>query len=606
MSKKKYDFSGYVTKNDIRCSDGAVIKQNAFAGSHGKKVPLVWNHNYNTPNNVLGHVVLEQRSDGTYGFGSFNNSENAVSAKEMLNHGDIVSMSIGARKIKRSGANVIHGDIYEVSLVLAGANPGAIVDSVITHGDDGDNEEGYIYTDTLLHVEPEAVEEVEEVEPEPEQKEPIPEEDLMEPNKTLDELLDEMNDEQLQALDLLLDEMYGEEEDDEFDDEEGDDVKHNIWAGANTNDKPVVTKQQQNELLHSAISGKVDSFKDYITMALEDTITHAYDESTQVGGVDFGITNIEFLFPEVHNLNATPKFVMDPNTNFKAIIGGVSKSAFSKVRTRYFDIDINDLNQRARGYTKGTRKLEEVIKMLRRETHPTTIYKKQKLDRDDIIEITDFDVVGALNTEMRTLFEIETARAILVGDGRESTAEDKIPEDKIRPILTDDPIYSIKSEYTDAASFIEATLKAMVEYEGSGKPTMFIDTELLTDIQLLKGTDGRYLNGHIMTDEELSKVLKVSNIVETSFLKGTGRAIIVNLADYVVGSTKGGQLTSFNDFDIDFNRYKYLIEARLSGALSMPKSALVMHKAADASIFTIEAGATEQGRKTEPEEPVEG
>lgn len=598
---KNYDFAGYVTKNDVLCSDGVVIKQNAFANAHGRRVPLVWNHNYSTPDNVLGFVELEQRKEGTYGFGHFNETENAKDAKLMLQHGDITSMSIGAKKIKRSGSNVIHGDIYEVSLVLAGANPGAHIDTVMTHGEDG-TEEGYIYTQHLIHssdVEDEVLENLEHK---------ISEEDEEMPGKdvelTEEDILNSFTDEQLAYLASIIDE---EDEDEEENQEEEPGMKHNIFEGKAEANANVLTHSEQAAILQGAITGKEGSFRDYlINNVSDDVLTHAYDESTQVGGKDFGITNIEFLFPEVHELNRAPKFMLDPNTAYKEIINGVSKSPFSKVRTRYFDIDIEDEKQRARGYVKGTRKIEEVIKILRRETHPTTIYKKQKLDRDDIIEITDFDVVAGLQTEMRMMLEIEIARAILIGDGRAEGADGKIDEEKIRPILTDDPIYSIKKQYADASDFAETALRAQADYEGTGSPTLFIDQELLVDVKLQKGTDGRYLNGHIMTNQELEMMVGASKIVPTSFLKGKGLAILVNLSDYVVGSTKGGQLTSFNDFDIDFNRYKYLIETRLSGALAAPKSAIVFHKADYAANFTIAEGSTQQGRTLGgdvPEEP---
>lgn len=586
MSKRPYDFAGYVTKNDILCSDGVVIKQNAFAGSNGVTVPLVWNHNHNDVNSVLGHVQLEHKDRGTYGYGYFNDTEEGRNAKELVKHGDINAMSIGARKIKRQGNNVIHGEIFEVSLVLAGANSGATIDTVMVHSDGVDSEKGVIMPGTLIHSGDDIPEEILEEENMNEQTQDM----------SLEEILDSMTPEQLGLVEAMLDdEEYDEEYDEENDEENEEDlVKHNIWD--ETARGEVLTHAEQETLILDAKANKVESFRDYLM--------HAIDESTQTGGVDFGISNIEFLFPEVHELDKTPKFHMDPNTNYKKIISGVAKSPFSKVRTRYFDIDIEDEKQRARGYTKGTRKVEEVVKILRRETHPTTIYKKQKLDRDDIIEITDFNVVAALNAEMRILIEIEIARAILIGDGRDELAEGKIPEDRIRPILTDDPVYSIKVQYTDAADFMETVIKGKAEYEGTGKPTLFIDPILLADIKLLKGTDGRWLNGHIMTDNELAMTTGAGEIVETSFLKNKGIAIMVNLSDYVVGATKGGQLTTFNDFDIDFNRYKYLIETRLSGALAAPKSAMVFYTAASASLFTVAEGSTQQGRTvTQPEVP---
>lgn len=589
MHGNNYDFAGYVTKNDILCSDGVTIKQNAFMQSHGTKVPLVWNHDYNSPNNVLGHVILQQTDLGTYGYGYFNDTEEAQNAKEMVRHGDIASMSIGARKIQRQGNNVVHGEIYEVSLVLAGANPGATIDTVMSHSDNGDTEKGLIYTAQLIHSADDIPEE-EELDAEPimedenmhgnDVDQAIDTDELVEvldsmSDEEFDEFVDELDEDELEALseiyDVEDDDDYEEDEEDyEDNDEEDDSVKHNIFDGLQDQGE-ILTHADQAVILDGAITGKVDSFKDYLLQA-------GYDEATQKAGTDYGIANIEYLFPEVHELDKTPKFLMDQNTAFKEIIDGVTKVPFSKIKTRYFDIDVEDEKQRAKGYVKGTRKVDEVIKVLKRETYPTTIYKKQKLDRDDIIEITDFDVVAQLNAEMRILLEMELARCILVGDGRDTGSEYKIDEEKIRPIVSDDEVYSIKGDYESAEKFVESVIKIMPEYQGTGGPKMFIDPILLADIKLLKGTDGRWLNGHIATTQELAMQMGVSKIVETSFLKGKGTAIIVNLADYAVGSTKGGQLTSFNDFDIDFNKYKYLIETRLSGALRAPKSAIVLNK----------------------------
>lgn len=563
-----YDFAGYVTKNDILCSDGVVIKQNAFKASNGKKVPLVWNHNYNTPSNVLGYVQLKQTDKGTYGYGFFNDSEDAMHAKEMVRHGDITSMSIGANKIKRNGNDVVHGNIYEVSLVLAGANPGAIIDSVISQSDDG-YETDILYTGQLIHSSDDIVKEDQEMGNEKESTKEVTLEDVLQmSDDEIDEFINGLDEEQ---LDQLANEIGISAEQDDTNDEESEEnneesdepMKHNIFD-TNENDSKI-SYEDQALLLQSAIADKADSFKDYLLQAEED----------QVGGTDFGITNIEQLFPDVHNVTQAPLMSIDQNTSYKVIVNGVSKTPFSRIKSRYFDIDINDEKQRARGYAKGKRKTEEVIKVLHRETYPATIYKKQKLDRDDIIEITDFDVVAALNSEMRTMLEIELARAILIGDGRVE-GDDKIDEEKIRPIAKDDEVYTITAEFTSPEDFAENLIFTMGDYEGSGKPTLFIDPKLLAKIKLLKGTDKRYLFNHIPTNQELATMYGVSNIVETSFLKDKNQAIVVNLKDYVVGSTKGGQLTTFSDFDIDFNRYKYLIETRLSGALVVPKSAIVL------------------------------
>ena len=568
-----YDFAGYVTKNDILCSDGVTIKHNAFASSNGKKVPLVWNHNYDRPSNILGHVELKQTDIGTYGYGYFNDSDDAMSAKAMVKHGDISSMSIGAKKVKRQGNNVIHGEIYEVSLVLAGANPGALIDSVIAHSD-GKDEESIMYTGQLIHSSDDVIDDKEEeqLSNENTQQSFSLDDVLKMSDEEIDDFVAGLSDEDAAALatDLGIDaEEFEDEEEDDIE-EDNESMKHNIFNGQESNTE-IFTHEDQTTLLHAAMTDKVDSFKDYLLQA-------AYDEATQKPGMDYGITNIETLFPEVHNLQNQPLMKIDKNTFYKDIINGVSKSPFSKIRTRYIDVDIDDEKQRAKGYVKGTRKVDEVIKVLKRETYPTTIYKKQKLDRDDIIEITDFDVVSSLQSEMRTLLEMELARCILVGDGRETSSQYKIDEEKIRPIATDDEVYSVKAKYKGAEDFIESVLKALPDYEGSGKPTMYIDSKLLADVKLLKGTDGRYLNGHIPTNQDICTLLGLSDIKETTFLKGTGKAIIVNLSDYTVGSTKGGQVTSFSDFDIDFNKYKYLIETRLSGALTIPQSAIVLTK----------------------------
>ena len=366
---KNYDFAGYVTKNDILCSDGVAIKQNAFANSNGKKVPLVWNHNYDRPSNVLGYVTLKQTDLGTYGYGYFNDSDDAVHAKAMVKHGDISSMSIGARKVKRQGSNVVHGEIYEVSLVLAGANPGALIDSVITHGD-GQDEESIMYTGQLIHSSDDVIEEKEDKVDDNNTQKSFSLDDVMNmSDEEIEEFVSGLSDEDAAALadDLGID---ADDIDDDYE-EDDESMKHNIFNGMEENQGEVFTHEDQAILLQSAIGDKADSFKDYLLQA-------AYDEASQKPGVDYGITNIETLFPEVHNLDRIPKMVMDKNTGYKDIINGVSKSPFSKIRTRYFDIDVDDEKQRAKGYVKGTRKVDEVIKVLKRETYPTTIYKKQK------------------------------------------------------------------------------------------------------------------------------------------------------------------------------------------------------------------------------------
>lgn len=551
MPKSKHDFAGWVTKNDIHCTDGVTIKQDAFKDNDGTKVPLVWNHNYTSPTNVLGHVVLQNHKQGIYGYGHFNDTEEAKSAKEMVRHGDIISMSIGARKIKRNGNDVIHGQIYEVSLVLAGANPGATIESIITHGET-DEEKGVITLDTLIH----ASEDVVDYEEEEMKNEAINQKD-----KTVGDVLGSLNEEQLAAVIMLLEGL--EDDDDDYDDDDDNDdeeleLKQNIFSNHLVGNEEVLTHADQEILLAAAKDGKVDSFRDYLMDYSESVLQH-------------GITNIEYLFPEAHNLDNEPRAIVDNNTGFRKIIEGVRKSPFANIKTMTADLTADEA--RAKGYIKGSEKLEQIFPIMKRETSPTTIYKKQKLDRDDIVDITSFDVVRYINREMRYKLEEEIARAILVGDGRDIASPDKVKEDKIRPIISDADFYTIKKTYPDAAGFVEAVIKAMAEYEGSGNPTMFIDRTLLADVKLLKGTDGRYLTGTLPTNAALAAHMDIGDIVPTTFMTGHG-ALAVNLADYTVGSSKGGEITSFDDFDIDFNKYTYLVETRLSGALTVPKSAI--------------------------------
>lgn len=554
---RKYDFAGWVTKSDIECSDGVTIKQSAFKGSDGQKVPLIWNHNYNSPENVLGHMILKHKDGGVYGYGYFNESDDAVKAKGLVQHGDISSMSIGARKIKRAGTDVIHGLIYEVSLVLAAANPGAMIESVMAHGDEGE-EKAIIFPGTLIHSADDIIDSDDK------------DEELEHEDKTVEQIMATMNPEQQEMVHALLgmvadgQAQKADEEDKDKDDDKGDDepMKHNVFDKDKQDDKSQL-KHSINEALQQAATGKVSSLRDVLdglAKSGDDTIKH-------------GINSIEMLFPEaMHTTNGNvPIIYKDPNTGYKEILNGVTKSPFSRVRTLVADLTEDEA--RAKGYIKGNMKKEEFFSLIKRVTTPTTVYKKQKLDRDDIIDITDFDVVAFMNMEMRMMLEEELARAILVGDGRDVGAEDKINEQNIRPIITDNDFFTIKKAYAAADKFEETIITAMSEYRGSGLPTMYIDPTLLAAIKLLKGTDNRYLTGNIPTNAELATRYGLRDILPTTFMVGKG-ALVVNLTDYNLGATKGGQITNFDDFDIDFNQYKYLIETRLSGALTMPKSAI--------------------------------
>lgn len=580
MTKKRsYDFAGWVTKNDIKCSDGVTIKHDAFRENDGQQVPLVWNHNYDSPSNVLGHMVLENRDLGVYGYGYFNETDDAKHAKNLVQHGDISSMSIGARKLQRQSTNVVKGSIYEVSLVLAAANPGAMIESIMQHSDDNeDGEKVIIHTKTLIHSADDIVEQPEESE----EDKPSGEEDKIEhaitEDTTIQDVLDTLNDDQKEAVYALLgmvselgagsedesgEEDPAEEEETLKQNDKGDedDMKPNVF------DKDKSTEQDKATLRHAAVeilktasSKKVDSLRDLLNDSGEEVLTH-------------GINSIEMLFPDAYNSTNgnVPIIFKDPNTAYSKILDAIHKSPFSRVKTLV--ADLTEEEARAKGYIKGNMKKEEFFSLIKRITTPTTVYKKQKLDRDDIIDITDFDVVAFMGVEMQMMLKEEIARAALVGDGRDFSSEEKINENNIRPIISDNEFFTIHKAFASVAVFIEVVIKAMAEYRGSGLPSMYIDPILLADIKLLKGTDGRYLFGDIPSNAAIATRLGLDEIIPTTFMTGLG-AIIVNLRDYSLGATKGGQVTNFDQFDIDFNQHKYLIETRLSGALTLPKSAI--------------------------------
>lgn len=590
MTKRKYDFAGWVTKNDIVCSDGVTIKHDAFRENDGHKVPLVWNHDYATPNNVLGHVVLKHQDQGVYGFGYFNETGEAQSAKALVQHGDISSMSMGARKIKRQGNDVVKGSIYEVSLVLAAANPGAMIDSVVQHSDNGEEEEkAIVFTDNLIH----SGEDVILDESEEENLEHKDSED-----KTIEDIIDTMNDEQKEAVYALVGltaKASDNEEDDgedKEDDKKGDeeDMKHNVFNSEGTGKNEEQIKHGLEEVLRQSQTNKVSS--------LRDSLAAAEIKGTDGEVLTHGINSIEMLFPEAyHNTNGNvPLLYRDTNTAYEDILNGVNKSPFSRVKTMV--ADLTEKEARAKGYIKGKMKKEEFFSLIKRVTQPTTVYKKQKLDRDDLIDITDFDVVAFMNAEMRHMLREEIARAVLVGDGRDFSDDDKIDEQNIRPIISDNEFFTIHKGFADAAGFIEAVVMAMAEYRGSGRPSMYIDPTLLSSVKLLKATDGRFLFGDIPSDEAVANRLGLKSIVPTTFMSGKG-AVIVNLNDYTLGSTKGGEITNFDDFDIDFNQYKYLIETRLSGALTLPKSAIHLQEGEAGKGADDEKGGLTYGERTQ-------
>ncbi len=565
---KQYDFAGWVTKNDIKCLDGVTIKHDAFKENDGEKVPLVWNHDYNSPNNILGHVILQNLENGVYGYGYFNDTKEGQDAKELVKHGDISSMSIGARKIKRSGTNVVHGRIYEVSLVLSGANPGAMIESVMQHSESGGEEEtAIVFTGNLIHSYDDVLEH---------KVDDKKEEGDDETEKTIEEIIDGMTDEQKDAVYALIgiaaeavvkeeDDIDDNEDDDQTkkDDDKGDveEMKQNVFNGNGQNaSNGEVIKHSYNEMISLALSNKVSSLKDVFAENKEELLKH-------------GINSIEMLFPDSFNAvnGNVPILYRDTNTAALEILNSITKSPFSRVKTVV--ADLTEEEARAKGYVKGNMKAEEYFSLVKRQTTPTTIYKKQKLDRDDMLDITDFDVVAFMNVEMQAMLKEEIARAVLVGDGRLFSSEEKINEQNVRPIVTDHEFFTIHKAFATVDLFIETVIKAMAEYRGSGLPSMYIDPTLLADIKLLKDQQGRFLFGDIPSNEAIANRLGLKEIVPTTFMTGKG-AVIVNLKDYVLGSTKGGQVTSFENFDIDFNQHKYLIETRLAGALTVPKSAI--------------------------------
>lgn len=560
MSKKSYDFAGWVTKNDTLVSDGTVIRHNAFAHQDGAKVPLVWNHQHNDASNVLGNIVLHNMEKGVYGYGYFNDSENAVAAREALEHGDINAMSIAANKLTRNGANIMHGNIFEVSLVLAGANPGALIESVVSHGDD-EGESAIIYPGTLIHS---AEDEVEEPEMDKEQ-----EQDQVE--HSIEDVLHSMNDEQLAVVETLLSADDDEDGDESQTQEEEDQMAHNAFQGGAATATDTV-------LLHSALNDAVVSAHEI--GSLQEALKHSDALQDQLQHADNGVSDITTLFPEAHNFDATPKLVQDTKTAADKIVNATTKSPFPRIKTQ--QIDITEDEARARGYIKQHEKIEQIYKTMQRTTTPTTMYTKTKLDRDDILDIQDFDIAMYMNQAMKIKFNEELARAILVGDGRPLTVggaanPDKIDEEHIRPIKTEDDLYAIKATTANLQTFVDDAIIKLGELQGSGSPSLYMNPKTVAKMKISKKADGSYLyGGSTPSVAAIAATLGVSEVVETSLMPEDGTAIFVNLTDYVNGSVKGGQLTSFNDFDIDFNQYKALLEGRLSGALRDPKTALVM------------------------------
>lgn len=570
---KKFDFSGYATKNGIKCTDGRVILKDAFKHNDGQTVPLVWQHLHNDPANVLGHALLENREDGVYSYGKFNDTEGGKQVKQLVDHGDITMLSIYANELKQAGKAVQHGSIREVSLVLAGSNMGALIDNLnLVHSDGSgetiDETEAIIYTGIKLSKE--------------EVVEHAAADKTDDSDETVKEVFDTLNEKQKTVVYALIAHAIDSDEEDvaQSDGENDTDetvIKHS-GEGDETMKKNVFDKEEQankgTSLTHAQIQTIVaDAMK--LGSLKESFLQHA---------VEYGIENIDYLFPDAKTISTSPDFVKRRTEWVASVIGGSRHSPFSRIKSMSADITLD--TARAKGYVKGTLKKEEFFALAKRITTPTTIYKKQKLDRDDIIDITDLDVVSWMKAEMRIMLEEEMARAILVSDGREPEDPDKISETNIRPIAKDDVFFAHKVQVpanTAGSVLIEEILRQRTNYKGSGTPDYFTTESILTDLLLVKDKVGRRLYN---TEADVAAALRVGKIIPVEVMEGvstdTGSlvGILVNMKDYVIGADKGGAVSMFDDFDIDYNQFKYLIETRCSGALVLPKSALVFWRAA--------------------------
>lgn len=572
----KYDFSGWATKNNIRCSDGRTILKDAFKQHDGQTVPLVWNHQHNESANVLGHAVLENRDEGVYAYCTFNDTEAGKNAKLLVEHGDVTALSIYANQLKQKGSNVMHGTIREVSLVLAGANPGAFIDSVIRHGEFCEDE-AVIYTGeelTLQHADDPS--------DKADKKDKKGDDEVDNNEKTIQDVFDTLNEEQKNVVYALIGQALEdksmaqsaiEENENNIEEDGGEqEMKHNVFEGKET--------ENNNVLSHDAMETILKDAKRYGSLK-ESFLAHADS---------YGIKDIEWLFPDAKNVNTPPDFIKRDDSYVQKVMRGVHHVPFSRIKSMFADITADQA--RAKGYIKGNLKKEEVFTLLKRTTTPTTIYKKQKLDRDDVVDITDFDVVAWLKMEMRMMLDEEIARAILVGDGRSSSDDDKINEMNIRPISRDEDLYCVKAPVAVAAAatedeiakaFIRTVIKSRKEYKGSGSPTLFTTEDVITNCLLLEDKNGRVIYD---TVDKLATALRVKEIVPVEVMENAKTmvnkvekplmAIMVNLIDYYVGADKGGAINMFDDFDIDYNQQKYLMETRCSGALVKPFSAIAV------------------------------
>lgn len=597
MNKKDYDFCGWATKNDLKCSDGRVIRHNAFKVNDGQKVPLVWNHTHSDPSRVLGHAILENRDNGVYAYGYFNNTSAGRDAKESVVHGDVSSLSIWANNLQQAGNEVLHGVIREVSLVLAGANPGAFIESVVCHSEpmeDGD-EEAILYTGESLEIEHSELEHSDDKE-EPPVKEEKEDSKVSDNEKTVKDVYETFNDDQKKVVDILIAAAI-----EEYAKDKGDgDVKHNIFeTDEEVYEGNVLSHSDMDNIINTAKRGGSlrDTFDEYCAV---NDIEHGDGIEYATGESTYGVNDMDMLFPDLKNVTATPTWISRRMEWVDSVLKNVHRTPFSRIKSLFADITQDEA--RAKGYIKGSQKATEVFSTLKRTTTPTTIYKLQKIDRDDMIDITDFDVVAWIKSEMRIMLDEEIARAILVGDGRQNTDPDYISPDYIRPIVSDADLFNVKvpialavpadvSKQSDIDAFAKAFVNNVIfnyrKYKGSGNPTAYMQESVLSCLLLAEDGMGRKL---YPTMETLKTALRVKDIVTVEVMEGTtitytaggasatGEVLctIVNLSDYNVGADKGGSITLFDDFDINFNKNEYLIETRISGALIRPYSALTV------------------------------
>lgn len=593
-----YDFSGYATKNDLKCADGRTIRRNAFIENDGKVVPLVWQHFHDDPDNVLGHALLENREDGVYAYCSFNETDAGKRSKLLVEHGDITALSIYANKLKHNGSDVVHGLIREVSLVLSGANPGATIDTLaIEHSEDSENEEviaRFYQPIEIYHSdkeEPAKETKKEEEKPMAETKE-----------KTVKDVFDELTEEQKNVVYYMIGQALedaGVKNDDNDEEEkevkhsdldEGDDfMKHNVFDAANDANNNVLTHSDMEAIFTDA--KRCGSLKESVLQhsANEWGIEYGTDSNGKTVNPSYGVANIDYLFPEAR-LEGGIQYITRRTNWVSEVMNSVHRSPISRIKSIFADLTPEEA--RAKGYIKGNMKKEQVFGLLKRVTTPTTVYKKQKLDRDDVVDIVDFDIVAELKTEMRLMLDEEIARAILIGDGRSTSSADKISETNIRPIWTDADLYTIKHEIAlpanataaqKADALVDASVVAMDSYEGSGSPVMYAPQQWVTQMLLLKDTTGHRIYKDLV---ELAAAMCVRKIVPIADMNNQTRSddektytlggLIVNLADYSVGADKGGSVNMFDDFDIDYNQMKYLIETRCSGTLTKPHSAIAL------------------------------